>query len=440
MRIINLNVKAAPKVPTYCLLVGILALNMSCRSSIPLRQTSDPTAALKGNIEPMTEEKFFKALYIAAEKSQREFSPENIDAFFSAEAKQALINKDQEAFTRGISTRVPIDWAWKRSDISPVWFVQNSVGWMPSGGMVLLEKDIFPEGFYREKSKSVSLQNLMLNSPWFEWDADHEVYIPRQGGASPRILQKFYRMLGPAKTFSLYRGGDSPQLGLPEATRNPYQSGKPEANSLIIFSTPSINTALSWSHPSVHQSDINRNELLRATQGSQPTVYVGFEFEYPEIAFLHTSQAVELFIKDNNSKLMCIEKSKFNDPNINENLKKEVELAIENGAEFCNEKWLRGFTSGFPSNMNPALTKTAIVKTSARWKSYPVRDDDFEEGMLSCSVKAGMKINYSMAFNAPANQVRIHANTVLEEWKCPRTVKTNIFYIDADKISATIEP
>jgi len=306
--------------------------------------------------------------------------------------------------------------------------------------MVLLAKDIFPEGYYRAKSNSVLLKDLMVNAPWLEWDPNNGAYIPRKGGASEKILQTFYRMRGDSPTFTLYRGGNHPNLALPAADRNPYDSGKSEADSLYIFSSTSINTALVWSQPSVHQSAIPRDALLKAVKGTQPTVYVGFEYEYPEIAFLHTNQSVELFIQNQRAKLLCIEKIKYSNPNLDNAVKTEADTALRSGTPYCDEKWFRGFGSGFPSQANPVLTKTAKVVADGRLKSFSIKDQDLQEGMMTCKVKAGMKINYGMAFKADNEQVRIHTDTLLDEWQCPRSIRSNIFYIDAEKMEVTLDP
>ena len=137
---------------------------------------------------------------------------------------------------------------------------------------------------------------------------------------------------------------------------------------------------------------------------------------------------------------MCIEKRKYSNPNLDSNLKHEVDGALRSGTPFCDEKWFRGFGSGFPSEANPLLTKTATVLADGHLKMYATRDQDLEEGMMPCNVKAGMKINYGMAFKAQNDQVRIHTDTVLDEWQCPRGARSTILYMDSQKIEITLDP
>ena len=423
------------------LLVAISLAQYSCRPKNKLNdQLSESFAARDDGSATMTCEKFAKVLYKSAPNILRVLGNEDFDSLLGSEVRAALNEKNETKFANQILNRVPLEWAWKRSDLTSVWITKHGEGWMPAGGMVILDRDLYPEGYYRQRAKSIPLQKLMNHSPWLEWDAANEVYIPRTDGASARLLQKLFRLQGNSSSFNLYRGGNYPELRLPSAERNPYKSKVPEGDSLIIFSSPSINTAMSWAHPSVHQSTINRNELLKAVQGNEPTVYVGFEYEYPEIAFLHTNQSLELFLKDSNSKLLCIVEKKYNDPEIKPELKKEVIMALNKGTKFCNNTWSLIHTSGFPIDRHPTVLKTATVKENGRLKLDAVADSDFEDGMVSCYIKSGMKIRYTMAFSEANNQVRIHTETIQKEWECPRGLRNNILYVDADKIDVTLEP
>ncbi len=441
MQTITRNYRSNPQIWS-CLIWALTNLTqISCNNlHTSLLKNSDTSTKESSVVSTMTDERFAISLYDAAQKAKRLFSPVDFDALFGPYAQEAVTQNNPDAFAQSIRTRVPIDWAWKRSEISPTWIYSHGTGSIPNGGMVLLAKNIFPEGYYRVKAASITLPELMVNSPWLEWDGTTGTYTPRKGGASRRILEIFYRLRGESTTFDLYRGGNHPRIVLPAADRNPYQSGKPEKESLYLFSSTSINTALLWSSPSVHASTIYRNELLEAVQGSQPTVYVGFEYEYPEIAFLHTNQSVELFIQNNRAKLMCIEKSKYSSPNLESSLKRELDGSLRSGTLFCDEKWFRGFGSGFPSAANPVLTKTATVVADGKLKLSAVKDQDFEEGMMSCKLKAGMKINYGIAFRAENDQVRIHTDTVLDEWQCPRAIRSTVLYVDSQKIDITFDP
>lgn len=418
------------------LLIGLcLSPVTACKSSLAAQGDLSSTVGLpSGSTSEMTESKFNEALADGAQKALKLFDARDFDSLFGAEARKQLEKNNRENFIQWIHFRVSTDWAWRRSTISPIWLSTVDNGWLPAGGMVILSKNIFPEGYYRTYADTVPLSHLMTKTPWLEWDDASSTYIPRQGGAPQKILEIFFQLRGSGDSFTLYRGGEWANLTLPNADRDPYLTGKSEGNSLIIFSTPAVNTALVWSHPSLHRSNIPRNELLSRSQGEKPTIYVGFEFEYPEIAFLHTSTAKESFIAENRAELMCVKRNSYDDPDLKPELKRDIDGALRRGAKFCDTSWFPGFTSGFPSTQNPAFTKYASVKQDGFFKGTPIQDKDIPEGFIPCSVTAGMTIMYSMAFKSKNNQIQMHVVPEPEAWKCPPSTKPAIMYIDADKI------
>lgn len=353
-------------------------------------------------------------------------------SFFSEMALEGLRLSRKSSFISELEFQIPLPWALSRSEVTPVWISRMGVGSIPDGGLVMLNRDLFPEGYFRVRSGTVPLKVLMTQMPWFEWDDAQKTYRPRRGGASERILTGLFALRGAGDSFVLYRGAGLQLNVFEPATRNPYDSGRPESSEVMYFSSPSINTALSWANPAVWKIDLLRAELLNSVKSAQPDVYVGFEYHYPEIAFLRTKSSVALPAQPQKSSLFCVNPKKLDST---KDVSQPTDAAVSK-SQTCNPKWLTAHLSGFPE---PAVElKKARLKANALLKMIAVRQVSLQEGQIFCSLKAGTEIEYSQAFEVQKRQLWIHSNGINADWGCPRSFSSTHFYIDAEKVSAVI--
>lgn len=182
------------------LLIGLcLSPVTACKSSLAAQGDLSSTVGLpSGSTSEMTESKFNEALADGAQKALKLFDARDFDSLFGAEARKQLEKNNRENFIQWIHFRVSTDWAWRRSTISPIWLSTVDNGWLPAGGMVILSKNIFPEGYYRTYADTVPLSHLMTKTPWLEWDDASSTYIPRQGGAPKKYWRFSFNCAGAA--------------------------------------------------------------------------------------------------------------------------------------------------------------------------------------------------------------------------------------------------
>jgi hypothetical protein len=177
------------------------------------------------------------------------------------------------------------------------WLTGN--GKQTNGGMTLYKGDVFAEGFYRCRAAGVEQQifarrkynhvELMTQQPWLEWDRSARKFLPQKGSPAKRLLQHISQDQG-SDFLTLHRGTDV-TFSKKEtilANRNTFAF----ENYGGIFTTPSFEAAKGWANPVVISAKLNSNVFLSAatlpnpTRGGVPTIYVGIEYGYPEIAFL----------------------------------------------------------------------------------------------------------------------------------------------------------
>lgn len=370
-------------------------------------------------------EAFQNALFRSAQKAQSVFSQDDLRSFFDDESIQALRGSSIEAFWASVQMNVPLVWGLQRSQVSPVYLSRAGYGGIPRGGMILLGGDVFPEGFFRERASSLKLNHLMTGTPWFEWDRKNQAFVPRTQGGAERILNTIFDLRGSAGTITLYRGAGIEPVLAPAPDRDPYKSGESEYEQVMYFSSPSLNTALMWARPAVWSSAIPRQELLDSVRGPEPVVYVGFEYSYPEIAFLQTIKApVPAFLKEKRAQILCLNKGK---------IEGRADTPSAAGQfEFCDSRWAETHTSGFPEPI--VLSQTARLRSDALLKTTPVADSDLEEGYIVCRLKAGERISYTEAYQVENDQIWIHSTGIAEAWNCPRGFASNRFYVDKNKV------
>lgn len=412
--------------------VGVLAHGCVQRSFN--KSYRDPKSA------PLVDEKSFSnALYDAARKALTVFSNTDLEAFFESFALDALRAGEQQKFVESIPYRSPLEWSLKRSWITPVWLSSVGQGSIPQGGIIVLQNNLYPEGYFRQRAASLPLKDLMSKAPWFEWNGASQTYTPRLGGAPERILKSLFELRGAGDDFELYRGADA-QIEVPPASqRNPYDSGKSELKEVMYFSSPSLNTALSWARPAVWLSKVPRDELLQGVSGAQPSIYVGFEYNYPEIAFLRSKLVpVPAVLKHDRAKVLCIAKEKVQVPASGGTAQDLASSKTQTSHPFCDSSWLSAHTSGFPEPLTKI--KSSKVRQDALLKSVAVPDDELPEGYIVCRLKAGTTVQYTDAFAMPKKQVWVHARQVPPEWNCPRGFASDKFYMDQEKISVDLTP
>lgn len=381
---------------------------------------------------PLTATEFEEGLFSGAREALNFFSQDELVVFFDESTVEELKASRKSSFISGLAFQFPLPWALLRSAVTPVWISRTGSGSIPDGGLVMLNRDLFPEGYYRLRSGTVPLKVLMTQMPWFEWDDGQKTYRPRRGGASERILKGLFALRGAGDSFVLYRGGGLRLNVVEPAMRNPYVSGRPESSEVMFFSSPSLNTALAWANPAVWKIDLLRAELLNSVRNAEPDVYVGFEYHYPEIAFLRTKLSVALPLRPQKSSLLCVNRRKLSSAR---DVSQPADAALSTSQD-CNPKWLSAHLSGFPEAA--VELKKALLKTDALLKMVAVRQDSLQEGNITCALKAGTEIEFSQAFEVQNRQLWIHSSGIDAGWGCPRSFSTTHFYIDAEKVSAVI--
>lgn len=370
-------------------------------------------------------EVFEKAFYQGAISALSLWSDEDLDSFFDSESVSALRRGSESDFWESFQMNVPLQWGLERSAVSPVHLTRSGPSGIPRGGLVVFKGDVFPEGYYRSRASFLSLKSLMSEAPWFEWNETTRKYTPKKSGSSEQILSSMFQLRGSGSTFTLYRGSGVEDVIAPPLSRDPYRSGESEYQQVMYFSSPSLNTALVWSRPAVWSAEIPRQELLDAVRLTEPVVYVGFEYAYPEIAFLNSVKvSVPMFRKEKRAKIVCLNKKKA--------AANPIDSSSSQNLKECDSRWAETFTSGFPEPV--VLTKTATTRAAALLKTVPIPDFDLEEGYLVCRLKSGAKIQYIEAFPAEKDQVWIHAGRIQEEWGCPRGFASSHFYVDQNHI------
>jgi hypothetical protein len=410
------------------LLVVTASLSAGCvRRSFNTIDQAKPGSG-RFDFAPLTRPQFEEALYAGATEGLSFFSRSELKSFFDDFAIDELRNGNKKLFFQSLFFESPIDWSLSRSSITPVWISRVGLSGIPEGGLILLGRDLFPEGFFRQKADEIPLSELMTKSPWFEWDDALKVYRPRRGGAPERILSGLFTLRGAGETFPLYRGAGLDMNVSSEPAGNPYDSGQPEGKRVMFFSSPSLNTALAWANPAVWKSSVPREELLEGASGLQPTVYVGFEYSYPEIAFLPTQKAEPLLLKSGRSKLLCVSEEKLKSMGENS--------PAQTTAKLCESKFIAAHLSGFP---DPEVEgRKAVVKVSALIKMTAVPDSAVKEGEITCRLKPGTEIELHDAFEAPKGQVWIHSSGIDVDWDCPRSFTETKFYMDANKLTVSL--
>ncbi|MFZ9521693.1 MAG: hypothetical protein ACO3A4_14580 [Silvanigrellaceae bacterium] len=382
----------------------------------------------KFNFTPLTRQQFEEALYSGVMEGLSFFTPTELKSFFDDFAIDELKGGNKKGFFQALFYESPIEWSLSRINSTPMWISRKGLSGIPEGGLVLLGRDLFPEGFFRNMADQIPLQDLMTKSPWFEWDDEMKVFRPRRGGASERILNGLFTLRGPGETFTLYRGAGMAMNLSAVPAGNPYESGQPEGKRIMFFSSPSMNTALAWANPGVWRSAVPREELLAGASGAQPTVYVGFEYNYPEIAFLPMQKLEPALLKSGRSQLLCVSEEK---------MKAMGDSApTQSSAKFCDPKLIAAHLSGFPDPEVEA--RKAVLKVSALIKMTAVPDTAVREGEITCRLKPGTEIEFHDAFAAPKGQVWIHSSGIDLDWDCPRSFTETKFYMDASKVTLSL--
>jgi hypothetical protein len=353
---------------------------------------------------PLDAQGFGDALYDGARRALNVFSKTDLESFFEGFAIDDLRAGEKQKFLENVRYNCPPEWCFKKSSVSPVWLSKTGFSGIPSGGLILFKNDLFPEGYFRQRAESLTLKDLMTRSPWFEWDSSQRIYIPRRGGAPERILKSMFSLRGTGDDFELFRGADTNVDAFVPSDRNPYESGKSEIKELMFFSSPSINTALAWANPAVWTSRIPRSELLQAVSGEQPLVYVGFEYNYPEIAFLRSKLSPKpILLKNGRARVLCVSKEKITDVP-----KSSVSQASASGVgfPFCDASWQPAHASGFPEPLTKV--RMAVVRKDALLKLAAVPDNQLPEGNVVCRIRRGTQIAYLYASKIQGGQVWIH--------------------------------
>lgn len=122
--------------------------------------------------------------------------------------------------------------------------------------------------------------------PWYRWQADSKTLERQSAGAAKRILGHLQAMNQGSELLTLYRGASQVPGKYSPAAADPYQRPLKEAN--LIFATPSRSGALKFASPYLLSTKIPFKELYALLEGNRPSLYVGVEFDYVELAFLVT--------------------------------------------------------------------------------------------------------------------------------------------------------
>lgn len=385
-----------------------------------------------------TENQFKKAYFESAKKSLSIFSAEDLSQFFSPDQIDALKKNQFENFY--LFLQVPFSWAVEHGSFENVWLSLNGGGSIPTGGLILINRDLFPEGYYRGVGSKVPLSDLMTKAPWFAWDATRKSWEPRKEGSQKRLLEFFSAAHKDDETLTLYRGATLPSAATSLAPLDPYASGKPQAGQLWFFASPSINTAISGASPSVLKADFTKSELLSAATGPKPTMYVGIEYDSLEFAFLQSNTEPQLFAKGGRAKPYCIVEGKYKDENHGLTpgtkdfavITTALEKAVEAGTPFCDSKIISGFISGLTDN--PVFAKTAWFKKAGLVKSFPFPDSEKQEGVIVCSVPEETSFEFVESASASQGQTWMRLASLPRDFGCPNAFRSKNIYVDSEKI------
>ncbi|MEN9808822.1 MAG: hypothetical protein RLZZ488_389 [Pseudomonadota bacterium] len=218
------------------------------------------------------------------------------DFLFADEVEAALkgqleISIDDCALTRTIN----------ESLTKPSYFYWLSGnGRTTEGGMTLYKGTVYAEGFYRCRAAGVTsaifprraynLKELMTQQPWLEWNKETRSFNARVGSPVARIVQAIQEDQG-NNSITLHRGTNTVYSAKEKAlaTANSFRFGDFGG----IFTTPSYEAAKGWANPVVLSAKIDPGDFIKAAttanpdKGDVPSIYVGIEYSYPEIAFLY---------------------------------------------------------------------------------------------------------------------------------------------------------
>jgi hypothetical protein len=408
----------------FCLMV-MAATVASCRP----RTFTDSNSYQSGTEQSIEEyaEKLQMELFDAGKRASGVFSENDLSSFFDEYMREAIKLDSLARFK--IYPRAPWSIAIKRAVVEPIWLTKHGAGSIPDGGLVLIGKHIFPEGYFRTSSKNISLQELMTAAPWFEWIEQSQRFEPRKGGGQKVLIQSFYKMRGSGRTFTVFRGTGSVESGTRKGNLDPYLSGKPEPDSLRYFSSPSLNTAVLWSSPIVMKAEIPRDVLLQEATSEFPTVYVGIEYAYPEFAFLATSKRVPVYLSDSKPEPFCVSRRKID---AESEYEAAAAAALSKGATYCAENIAGGFYSGFGEN--PRLSKKGRSLKPLIFKSAAFLDADIEEGDIGCHIPIDMEFSYTEALQLPNGITWIDLGSLEEKYQCPRSFREANVYVDSAKV------
>lgn len=243
--------------------------------------------------------------------------------------KDLLIDSDALSASKGQLQPLYFDPCYTHAEINmssrkPV-VVQplNAGGRMTFGGITLFKGHVFAEGFYRNRREGITspslfarskydVASLMTRQPFLAWDAKQKKFIPAMGKA-PAVLADILMSQTGDPTLNLYRGTNvkyaQPKNAL--ATLNNFPFG-PFGS---LFTTNRYDAALNWSNPIVLKSTLNKRAFFDAATkadpafGGVPSVYLGIEFDYVEIAFLYKPGTQSNLFFDN-LKGICVVKAR----------------------------------------------------------------------------------------------------------------------------------
>lgn len=132
----------------------------------------------------------------------------------------------------------------------------------------------------------------MTQQPWLEWNNDTRTFTAHVGSPAARIARAIQEDQG-GKAITLHRGTNTAFSTKEKAlaTTNSFRFGELGG----IFTTPSYEAAKDWATPVVLSAEIDPADFLKSAtvanpdKGGVPSIYVGIEFGYPEIAFLYAA-------------------------------------------------------------------------------------------------------------------------------------------------------
>lgn len=206
------------------------------------------------------------------------------------------------------------------------WLTGN--GRTTEGGMALYKGTVYAEGFYRCRAAGIpssifprrayTLKELMTQQPWFEWNNDTRTFSAQVGSPAARITQAIQEDQG-SKAITLHRGTNTAFSSKEKAlaTANNFRFGELGG----IFTTPSYEAAKIWANPVVLSAKINPADFLKSAtvanpdKGNVPSIYVGIEYGYPEIAFLYAAGDKNNLFFDSNTGKCVTEKAEGADKN-----------------------------------------------------------------------------------------------------------------------------